>query len=166
LNETDETNNIIVVSLPDVYARIVTDRIVPSRGADRKIKHFFGGETVNVPVVVGNMGGDVINGTVEADLYLSTTPVLAPGAKAIAKQVVRLQSPVTKPKEVDFNSVTIPRSLKAGKGYYVVALVRSIDMVESGGATQNNIGASAHSFKYFGVRAASRTRGANPRPTR
>jgi hypothetical protein len=47
LSETNETNNIIVVRLSDYYATIVTDRIVPTVGADRSLKHLSRGESVN-----------------------------------------------------------------------------------------------------------------------
>ena len=129
------------------------DGIVPTAASDLNLNFLLGNESVNVPVVVQNVGASTAQGNATVALYLSTTTT--PGtAQPIATKTAAL-SLVTGGKQIVNFSVAIPSSLTAGQKYYFIAKVSSTNIAED--KLDNNTAPTSRSYEFVGTPSANPT---------
>ncbi len=115
---------------------------------DLHLLSFYGGEKVNVPVVVSNPGNKAINGTVDIAFYLSQT--LSPSGNPFSTKTNEpLSIGACKIKTLTI-PVTIPSSnLTAGVKYYIIASVTSKNIAQVKAMASPL--AFGQSYEYLGV---------------
>src|SRR5262245_24212473 len=60
----------------DLAVTLDSTKIVPSQATDLNLYHFFGNESINVPVTITNQGTDPAKGNVSVRVFLNSTPDL------------------------------------------------------------------------------------------
>lgn len=136
--------------LPDLKVSFDNTQVVPTDAPDMHLNHFFGGETINVPLKVTNDGNGAAHGNVDVTLYLSDTPVFAPSTAHLFKQVSNTLVDLERNgvKNIDLTDVTIPRGiLVAGEKAYLIA---RIEAAFSETNRNNNDKASDKQYEFVG----------------
>jgi hypothetical protein len=151
-----------VMTLPsfqptDLAVTLNDNHVTPAGARDLHLHQFFGGERVNVPVTVQNLGPALAQGHVQIQVYLSPTPALAGGARLLQTQTVVINL-VTSAQASTTVPVTIPRNLPVGQSEYVVVRIRSGDILETDaqpGPDTNDIAAGTTAYEFVGSASAS-----------
>ncbi len=136
-----------------VTSAVDTGDIVPA-ATDLNLYEFFGGETINVPVIVRNTGNSTVKASVKT--YLSTSPSTTNGAIPLP-QIPNSNSPLTNitipagsTTTVHCNGLVVPESkLVPGTQYYVVCQVSYSSA--QGGTLSAQTDASSRTFEFVGT---------------
>jgi hypothetical protein len=133
--------------------------IVPTQATDLNLNHFYGTESVRLPVTIQDIGTDPAKGNVTVDVFLSTTTDLSgsvTGTSPIKSMpsTIDLAASASQQLNVDVPiSSNAASHLTAGQKYYFVLRLSSPTIQESdnqNGMDANNIAASAGMYEYLG----------------
>ncbi|MFO0950516.1 MAG: CARDB domain-containing protein [Isosphaeraceae bacterium] len=154
ITETNENNNIQAIATSiDLQPLVDAYKVVPALATDLNLYHFYGTESLKVPVSIVEQGTDPVAGNVGLTLYLTDRPDLTGTKTELARQTVAVDLKGGEKKDVTV-TVTMPDTgLTAGTRYYLVAEIKPVNISEgySGNPqTSNNVGATAFGFDYVG----------------
>ena len=142
----------------DLAVTLDSTKIVPSQATDLNLYHFFGNESINVPVTITNQGTDPAKGNVSVKVYLNSTPDLNGQPKKIGANNEKIDLAAGASVDTTVN-VSIPTSgLTAGLKYYVVVQIDSGSIKELDAKNDmNNTKATDRQFEFVGTPKSNST---------